>query len=175
MSITAQLNELIEKGLLLPFMPRSRKPAKRCLFMTKDAATKYQDMNSAVNSLVGKGYVDAAFAKWVLGDRIHNDGTKTKRGRFLKKLSEPPPEIWEIRVTDPVPQCRILGRFAAPDVLIVTGFYTRPYLGKKGSAAWVSAINECVDGWRKLFSEAAPFSALSIHGYVTENCDDISL
>jgi hypothetical protein len=170
-----QLDTLIANAALLAYMPRSRRPAKRCLYMTKDAAAKYRDPNSAVNMLVGKGYVDAAFTKWVLGDRIHNDGTKRKRGRFLKRLTQPPPEIWEFRITDPIPQARVLGRFAEPDIFVVTGFYTRTYLGKKGSVSWTSAINECVDGWNKVFGQTSPYSAGTIHGYVTENCDDISL
>jgi len=94
---------------------------------------------------------------------------------FLFRLAPPPPEIWEIRVTEPVVQCRLLGRFAEPDTLILIKFYTRPLLGDKGSAAWAMAMNLCQSQWDQLFAGAAPFSAASVHDYVTENCDEFPI
>jgi hypothetical protein len=121
---------------------------------------------------VGKGYIAAAMTRWVSGGLVHGDG---RRGRYLDRLSAPPPEIWEIRVTEPTVQARLFGRFAEADTLILTKFHTRAYLGKKGSAAWNTATAACVQEWEATFPGIGPHSASTIHGYVTENCDAFPL
>ena len=136
-------------------------------------ATKDLTTASATILLVGKGAIVAALDRWVLGDRVY--GTKRK-GEFLDRLDPPPPEIWEIRVTSPNVQARLFGRFAEPDTLILTKFHTRPFLGKRGSAAWTQAMNHCQTSWDQLFPGTAPFNHLNdIHAYVTENCDDFPI
>jgi hypothetical protein len=128
----------------------------------------FDDPNSAVNLLVGKGYVAASMTRWVSGGLVYGDH---RRGRFLDRLSAPPPEVWEIRVTEPNVQARLIGRFAEPDTLVLTRFHTRAYLGKKGSAAWNRAMTECVQTWDAVLGNIPPFAGPTIHDYVTENCD----
>jgi hypothetical protein len=82
----------------------------------------FDDPRSAVNLLVGKGYIAAAMTRWVSGGLVYGDN---RRGRYLDRLTSPPPEIWEIRVTEPAVQGRLFGRFAEPDTLILTKFHTR--------------------------------------------------
>jgi hypothetical protein len=132
----------------------------------------FDDPRSAVNSLVGKGYIAAALTRWVSRDRVYGD---KRRGRYLDRLVAPPPEVWEIRVTEPTVQARLFGRFAEPDTLILTRFHTRSYLGKKGSEAWNAAMTACVQEWEATFPGLSPHTASTIHGYVTENCDDFPL
>jgi hypothetical protein len=140
--------------------------------MTATALQKFTDPGSAVNLLVGRGYVEAAFTRWTLGERVYGDEAG---GRFLKRLAAPPPEIWEIRVTEPIVQARIFGRFACPDTFIVTASHTRQMLGRKGSQGWVAACSACVGEWNSIFAGTAPFAGVKISDYVTENCDEFPL
>lgn len=113
----------------------------------------------------------SALDAWVTGNRMYGD----TRGRFLFRLDPPPPEIWELRVTEPVVQVRLLCRFAEPDTLIITKMPTRGLLGKKGSQAWTTAMSDCATVWTELFGNLAPFMATDVHNYVTENCDDFPI
>lgn len=140
--------------------------------MTAAALQIFNDPGSAINLLVGRGFVEAAFTRWTLGERVYGD---KKGGRFLKRLAAPPPEIWEIRVTEPVVQARLFGRFARPDTLILTALHTRQMLGKKGSQPWFAACSACVAEWNKIFAGFAPWTGTSVGDYVTENCDEFPL
>jgi hypothetical protein len=111
--------------------------------------------------------VDAAFTRFVLGDRVYKG--------FLDRLEPPRDEIWEIRVTAPRPQWRVLGRFAEPDTFVATGCFARDRLGRKGSDEWEAAIADCVAQWAALFPGLDPHTAPAIDRYVTENCDDFAL
>lgn len=89
----------------------------------------------------------------------------------MRRLAEPPPEIWEIRVTEPkTQQVRMLGRFLIADALVLTNFHTRSYLGRFGSHAWATAMTQCVATWNRLF-DFPPHTGSVIGDYVTENCD----
>ena len=173
MSITEAIRDLHAAEKLFPYHPEgTRKLAKRCVFLTREAAEKFNDPQSAVNLLCARGPIAAALTRWVVGGLVYGEQT---RGRFLVMLHPPPPDIWEIRVTEPVVQARLLGRFAAPDVLVLMRLHTRSHLGDKGSAEWNEAMADCVRQWDQLFPGVPPFSGSSIHQYVTENCDDFPL
>jgi hypothetical protein len=128
--------------------------------------------NSAVNLLVGKGFVAGAMTRWVSGGWVYGNN---RRGLFLDRLQAPPSEIWEIRVTEPAVQARLFGRFAEPDTLILTKFHTRGFLGNKGSAGWNAAAAACVQEWTSTFGSHAPFTGATIGDYVTENYDAFPL
>ena len=171
MSILATIPTLETDGKLTRFIPRRGQIPRRRLFLAAPALKDLADRSSAVNLLVGRGFVEAALTRWTVGERVH--GTKRK-GYFLDRLCPPPPEIWEIRVREPSVQARLFGRFAGPNTLILTKFYTRNLLGKKGSQAWQYAMAECDETWNDLF-DGPPFSADTVGEYVTENCDDFPL
>lgn len=169
---------LIETGKLCKYPLRSRQPAKRRLFLTETALKDLEDPNSATNILGVRGFIESAMTRWVLGQRVFADDKG--KPRFLKRLDPPPPEIWEIRVTEPRVQARLFGRFADPDTLILTKFHSRGVLrDRKKSAAhnseWQIAMKECEAAWNKLFPNIKPFSGADIHAYVTENCDDFAI
>jgi hypothetical protein len=168
MSIAATIASLETSGSLTRYVPCSGSSPRRRLYLTQAALKDFTDRTSAVNLLVGRGCVQAALDRWTLGNLIYGD---KRGGRFLKRLEAPPPEIWEIRVTEPIVQARLLGRFAEPDTLILTRFYTRPMLGNKGSQAWAVAMNECATIWANTFGTVAPHQGTVIGDYVTENCD----
>jgi hypothetical protein len=127
--------------------------------------------NSAINLLVGKAFIVAALDRWTLGERVYGK----KRGEFLDRLDPPPPEVWEIRVTVPLVQARLFGRFAEPDTLILTKFHTRTMLGDKGSQNWNAAMAHCDLCWGTHFPAIPHLTASVIHAYVTENCDDFPI
>jgi len=132
------------------------------------------DPRSATNALGVRGLIEADLNTWVLGGLVHTD----ERGRpcFLKPLfPPPPPEIWEVRVTEPRVNARLFCRFAEPDTLIMNKFYSRGLLGKRGSAEWQSARELCAKTWADLFPGFEPFSADRMTKYVTENCDDFQV
>jgi hypothetical protein len=172
-SIQLAIQELEKTGDLRPFVPESRKPPRRRLYLAKPAMQDYDNLSSATNVLVGKGYIKAALTRWTLGDRIYS--SNGAKGGFLKDLDPPPPEVWEIRVTEPVAQARLFGRFAAPDTIVLTKFYTRRLLGNKRSPEWSRAVAQCVNCWNSLFGDLPPFAAKTISEYVTENCDDFPI
>ena len=155
MSIHATLIGLQHARKLFPYQPsETRNPPRRRIFLTAP------DLDTG-------GFVAAGLTRFVLGERVYKS--------FLKRLDPPPEEIWEIRVTAPRPQWRLLGRFLEPDTLVLTGVFSRDALGRKGSAAWKAAIADCVRQWAVLFPGRSPHSATTIHDYVTENCDDFPL
>lgn len=171
MSIRSHIVELVRSKRLFPYVPPSRHPAKRRLYLTEEAV---KDLTSGIISLMGlRGLVEADLKRWVQNGRVYAglDG----RPRFLKPLCPPPPEIWEMRFTPPRVQARMFCRFAEPDTLIGTKFHTRQLLGDKGSRNWNDAMLACESRWNALFPEYPPFSAATIHEYVTENCDDFAI
>jgi len=168
MSIQQNILDLEAAGTLMRYMPRGYRAPRRRLFLAPPAQKDLTDRASAVNVLVGKGYIVAALDKWVLGEKVHGK----KRGEFLDRLDPPPPEFWEIRVTPPRVQARLFGRFAEPDTLILTKFHTRALLGNRGSEGWKLAMKACEDCWHSLFPHLPCYVASEINSYVTENCDD---
>src|SRR5262249_23009601 len=154
-------------GKLRRYVPRTRRAPRRRLYLAAKAMKDLDNPSSAVNLLVGKGFIEAALTRWVSGGLVYGD----IKGRFLDRLGPPPPEIWEVRVTDPTVQARLFGRFAEPDTLILTSFHTRSFLGRKGSAGWLAAMSDCANVWDELFPENPPFTGPNINAYVTENCD----
>jgi len=172
MSTHACIRSLQEAGVLFPYVPpRTRRLPKRRLFLTKRARMELITPDSATNMLCGRGNIENALTRWVLGDRIY--GSKTSR--FLADLTPPPPEVWEVRVIEPSVQVRLFGRFAEPDTLILTQFHTRDHLGPKESKAWSDAMTETVKQWDDFEPNLPVFSANTIREYVTENCDDFQI
>jgi hypothetical protein len=148
---------------------------KRRLYLTATARKHLTDPGSATNVLGLRGYIQAAMTHWVSGGRVRGD--EKGKARFLKRLCPPPAEIWEIRVTDPTPQVRLLGRVVEPDTLILDRFHTRRYLGEKKSpnSGWKEALPACDSALNALFPMEPLFQRQSIKDYVTENCDDYKI
>lgn len=173
MSIIELLQGFHDAKMLFPYAPvRTTRPARRRLFLTAQAEDQRLNPNSATNLLCGRGFIEAALMRWVMGERVYGD---KKQGRSLRDLDPPPQEVWEVRVTEPATQGRLFGRFAEPDTLILTGFHTRRLLGNKGSREWSDAMQDCARQW-EAFTPALPvFAGSTIHEYVTENCDDFPI
>lgn len=151
MAISDKLVALEASDELQRYEPPTRQPAQRRLYLAAPAQRDLTDPHSAVNALTGRGFIHAALTRWTSGGLVYGD----TKGRFLCRLSPPPQEIWEIRVSA-VDQARLFGRFAEPDTLILTKFHTRRKLGSRGSSAWVAAMRECEQTWQDLF-DSPPF------------------
>ena len=80
-----------------------------------------------------------------------------------------------MRITEPIIRWRVFGRFAEPDTFVATSMRTRSMLGKRSSLAWVSAMRDCEQTWKRLFPTTMPFAAVRARDYITENCDDFTL
>lgn len=172
MSIAERIRALEETGELRRYSPRSRHPPRRRMYLTKRAIGCIEKPNSYVNAMSLQGHVVAAMDRWTTGGRIH---AHRRRPIFLKRLDPPPPDVWEIRVTDPTPQIRILGRFADLDTLIVSNMHSRGHLGERGSKAWTEALKLVVEDWETLFPDHGPLGGEKISDFVSENCDDFAI
>jgi hypothetical protein len=142
------------------------------LWLVGQAMTAFRDPASAANLLAGKGAIVAAMARWTLGEHVHGNRS---RGQFIASLEPPPPDVWEMRIREPIVQARFIGFFAEPDTLVFAQLHTRGYLGKKGSAGWKDAMEAAVAEWERLFPGHRPFSGAAIGDYITEACDDFPI
>lgn len=160
---------------IVRYKPDGNRMARRCLFLTAAAAKEYNDDQSPVILLAKRGPVKNAFDHWTLGRRIwgrESRGVFTE-GRFLKPLHPPPPNIWEIKVTEPVVQIRIFGLFIEQDSFLVTSLHTRRFLDEDQN--WLRVMNESAAAWKLLFPTVNPLVKNRIGDYISENYDDFSV
>jgi hypothetical protein len=173
MSIAATIAALEAQGVLVRYVPqRTLRFSARRLYLSQRMTQKLGDPNNGVIRLVGKGEIEAALTLWAAGEHIYDNGRAKAGPGFLRRLLGPPPEIWEIRVTNPTPQARIFGRFAEPDTFVATDMCTRQVLGRKGSRAWASVMLQCANDWGQILPNHAPHTGTKLSEYVTEKCDD---
>ncbi|MGV8833271.1 MAG: hypothetical protein ACOH2N_14955 [Devosia sp.] len=159
---------------LIPHTPRPPGLNKRGLLLSKTAHENVHAEEGTLLSMLGRQQiVKAELDRWVEGKLVY-DGIGRENG-FLIQLDPPPEEIWELRITCPRPQIRLLCRFLTPDLIIGLNFETRDKLGEYGSPEWLAAMNKCEKDWDALFPNVRPFVGKTIHEYVTEKCDDIRL
>lgn len=187
MSTAIMLATMESQGALTRYLPRSRHEPERRLYMTREALNDFEDEYSTTNILGLRGQIEAALTHWALNEQIYADDEG--EASFLKRLEAPPPEIWNIRVTESDVQARLFGRFIEPDTLVLTRFYPRGFFSpklKKGkkptpqqkakeAKKWRQEMEACVAAWLKLFPNGELFSGSTIHDYVTENCDDFPI
>ncbi len=173
MSIPDQIIAHEDKALWRFEPPRT--VIKRRLYLTATARKHLIDPNSATNVLGLRGYIQSALIHWVSGGLIRAD--EKGRPRFLKRLDPPPPEIWEIRVTDPSPQARLLGRIVEQDTLILDRFHTRQFLGERANpnSGWKEAMPACNEAINALFPGEVLLQGTSIKQYVKDNCHDFPI
>lgn len=113
-------------------------------------------------------FLRADFDRFIGGNLIPvAAGIRGGRHAYLKQLSPPGDEIWEIRSRDPNPSIRVFGRFADKDFFVALTWSRRPDLGGPESRQWRDASVECATEWRNLFPAYAP-----LQGDTTHNFDD---
>jgi hypothetical protein len=160
---------------VLRYKPKGNRAARRCLFLATDILKEYDNDTSACVSLAGRGPIKSVFEHWTLGQRIYGRKEKGKfvRGAFMCPLDPPPPDIWEIRVTQPTNQVRIFGLFTAPNHFLATNMHTRRFLDE--DAGWAEAMKRSAEIWNGLFPNSQPFRGTTVHDYITEKCDDFPI
>jgi hypothetical protein len=96
-------------------------------------------------------------------------------GAVLARLDAPPPDVWELRVTDPSPQFRILGQFVEKDVFVATAIHNRSILRSRNrsnrarSQGWKDAMHECAASFRGMFGAIRPVTGNDITAFISEN------
>jgi hypothetical protein len=120
-----------------------------------------------------------AFAHFIEGRLVvlpHEE--KHHRGAFMLRLrinriaKPPPPEIWEVRVTDPEPGIRVFGRFFERDAFVAFTWQDRldlgnPYTEWKAREAWWAAAQRCRVRWANHFGSLKPLSGKYPNDYLT--------
>lgn len=172
MSTKTHIAQLEADGKLVRYVPHSRHPLKRCLFLTSDASDDLTNPESAINLLHLRPQILAAMTHRVTGGLVY---AAKGKGRFMRLLEAPPTEVWELRITDPRVQSRAFCRFPEPDAIVMTKIHTRQLLGKKKSPEWARAMKACCTVWDGLFPHNPPFTGFTVHDYITENCHDFPL
>ena len=126
------------------------------------------------------GQLRATLEAFVKGDQIGICLTPYKAGpAYMARLHKPEDEVWDIRVRDPKPAIRVLGRFGAKNLFVALlwaprstplAWSPRQPLGEANSREWRDAIVACKTKWTKLFRPYEPIQGASLHDYVSENC-----
>lgn len=175
MSTANLVGNLENAKRIVRYQPDGNRNARRCLFLTADAVKEYNNDQSAVILLAKRGPIKNAFDHWTLGRRIwaRESGGVYTEGRFLKPLHPPPPNIWEIKVTEPVVQVRIFGLFIKQDNFLVTSFHTRRFLDEGQN--WLDVMNKSSDAWNLLFPTVSPLVGSKIGDYISENYDEFQV
>ena len=176
MSIHEMLQQLEGEGKLVRFLPPDGVAEKRQLFLTSGLYQEFSDRRSSFNFFGQMPAARIAFGRWVTGNLVTVRLGLGNTGAELARLEPPPEEIWEFRITEPVPQLRVFARFAAPDILVATAAVNRDRLGRafsrsqKQNKAWTEAMYGCISEWTRLFGRTEAFRGRVIADYVSENC-----
>ncbi|ETA72362.1 hypothetical protein MesloDRAFT_1232 [Mesorhizobium japonicum R7A] len=165
MSIKTHLNGLVTNGDLYRLEAKPPRRSLRALYCTPAVMKELNDATSSVNYHKARADCMRVMERWVSGEPIDVSMSGAGRGAVLARLDPPPPDSWELRVTEPSTQFRIFCQFAEQDTLIATHIRTRGTLlktkmrtGKNRSSAWTGAMWECKTACQ---THLAPHVALS--------------
>lgn len=178
MSMREKLMELEKEGRVHRFPSPKGFNAKRALFMSEELVKAINGANTAVGFYKCKPEVIRLFERWVKGDLIKIRMNGHGKGAFIALLDDPPPDVWELRVTEPKPQFRVFCRFVCEDMIVATSIRTRDELGPrqtktgKKSQAWASAMRDCVSMWSGLFPAHEPHNGKVSSDFLTE-CENV--
>ena len=105
-------------------------------------------------------------------DRYSGNAFMLRLRRLARRWAAPPREVWEIRIKDPKPGMRLLGRFAAYDQFIALSRYDRMELGDpwktwEGKKAWWAAAVQCKALWSNLFNGYQPLTGAYPDDYLS--------
>lgn len=173
MSIENRLIELKNEEELVAFKAPKGFKSKRALFISKSVMNEILKANSNVGFHNCRPHIEAVFDNWVKGVEVAVSLGGSGKGALLARLDPPPPNIWELRVTDPSPQFRVFCMFAAKDILVATQIENRNVLGSKQtktgkkSAAWTKIMQDCNNEWVRLFPNNIPFDSANLDEMMT--------
>lgn len=182
MSIKGELRTLCEGGRLIPIRPQiGDGPDGRCLFVSELVWGAINPPYNTKEDEIRMGSTVAMLDAFVEGKRISVRFPPSKKvSANIALLDRPEEEIWEIRVRDPRPGVRILGRFACTDVFVgLLPIYredlTCPDVpkgalrDKKEQKKWSDAKSRCCTEWERLFQQISPHKGDLPNDYISNN------
>lgn len=159
MSIRTHLNGLVSEGTLHSFMVQPPLRPLRALYFTPAVFKELDDPGSTVNYHGVRADCLRVMERWVSGGMIAMSMSGSGRGAVLARLDPPPPDAWELRITEPNVQFRLFCQFVERDVLVATHIRPRGTLlskkmrsGKTRSSAWTGAMWDCKTTCQKLIT-----------------------
>ncbi|RWC61515.1 hypothetical protein [Mesorhizobium sp.] len=159
MSIRIHLNGLVSKGSLHSFMVHHPLRPMRALYFTPAVFKELNDPASTVNYHGVRADCLRVMERWVSGGSIAMSMSGSGKGAVLARLDPPPPDAWELRITEPNVQFRLFCQFVEKDVLVATHMRPRGTLlgkkmrsGKTRSSAWTGAMWDCKKACQSLIT-----------------------
>lgn len=174
MSIQDEINARIDEGRLFytpPALPSI--PVVRSIFVTGQISSIVLGPWDDKRHEYFGGRLRNALDRFTSGQLITATLVPYEAGSaFMARLDKPEDETWDIRIQDPRPALRVLGRFADKDLFIATDWYERKYLDDRNSREWRDAIEKCKTDWKNLFPAYDPMTGENVRDYLS-NVSDI--
>ena len=169
MSIRIEVANRLKEGSLFLVQPQTTtSPCVRTIFASEIVWNALSGPWNSVKDERRLGRARASLDNFIEGRLIAVRFPPSKSVEaFIAILDAPREEIWEIRVRDPNPGVRILGRFSEADVFIALLPIYREDL--KTNRDWNDAKRRCHIEWRKLFPAENPHTGTHAHDYITNN------
>ena len=172
MSIVDLIEARVTEGELIRLTPVLKgDPVKRLIYVTTDI---YEYLDGAWGDEADErraGRLRGDLERFIKGEVVslafampYNHPKTT----YLSRLDPVEDEIWEIRSIDPQPSIRVFGRFACPDLLVLTNFALRKNLGGPRSREFRDEMVRCATEWKRLFHTYPPYKGDTGHDYVRE-------
>ena len=164
MSIDDEIVDRYGRGMLFPLIPIAPGAVVRRAMLIGE------DLQSELNSPEGDDAWEERIGK-LLADLEHFVTSEEIHCKYLFLLSPASECVWEVRSVRDDPSIRVLGLFAARDVLIATNFAKRAELGAWESLAWKKVKLIARSVWRKIFPAYQPMTFINIHQLVSGAVD----
>ena len=146
--------------MLFPLIPKAQGAVVRRAMLIGE------DLHSELNSPEGDDTWEERIGN-LLADLEHFVTSEEIHCKYLFLLSPANESVWEVRSVRDDPSIRVLGLFAARDVLITTNFAKRADLGGWESAAWKKVKLIARSVWQKIFRAYRPIMFTNIHDMVS--------
>lgn len=177
MSIFMRLKELEDAGKVFRVDAPHGFSAKRGLYITEPLKKLLDNPTSSVGFHGGRPHIARIFERWVKGETMTIRLGGHNPAAFIAQLDPPPPDVWELRVTEPIVQFRIFCRFVAQDVILATAVRSRNELGKRKTKsgqraqAWKEAMGDCEKQWNDCFPNHTVHPGIEAGHFLTEFVD----
>jgi hypothetical protein len=135
-------------------------PDRRSLYVSPEMSRWLAQNPSRNRRAVKTPFVRQRLGQFVRGEHVDNL-------YYMKRLTEFPDEIWEIRVITTSPQARIFGAFRMTDVFIGLNWAPRDWLASDRER-WQRKFDDAMSQWRSLFGTSHPFTSARFDSYVSE-------
>lgn len=164
MSIDDEIIDRCDRGMLFPLIPKAQGAVvRRAMLIGEDLRSELNcpEGDDAWEERIGKLLAD--LEHFVTGEEIHC--------KYLFLLSPAKECVWEVRSVRDDPSIRVLGLFAAFDVMIATNFAKRSDLGGWESKEWKKVKLIARSVWRNIFPAYRPLMFTNIHHLVSGAVD----